>query len=200
MIREPNIRMKFSIKFQTLLQFSHPFSTPYHPQTIGNLERNRCLNEYIRQFIDESQADWDEWLPYYVLCYNTTPHTDFPYTPYELVFGKTATLPNYTKNPSQLEPIYNHYQYFRELKYKLQVTAIRTKALIDKTKIKKNLCQQNEANPINIKINDTVLIENHNRNKLDKVYKGPFIDKKIDYTNVTKVDGKTNAHHIVHKK
>lgn len=183
-----------------MLQFTHSFSTPYHPQTIGNLERNhRCLNEYIRQFINESQSDWDDWLPYYAFCYNTTPHTDFPYTPYELVFGKTATLPNNLKNPTHIEPLYNYDQYFRELKYKLQVTAMRAKALIEKNKSKRNLIQQKRANPIDIKINEQVLIENPNRNKLDKIYKGPFKVIKIEHPNVIILDEKTNVQHKVHK-
>lgn len=187
-------------KISDMLKYTHSFSTPYHPQTIGNLERNhRCLNEYIRQFICESQTDWDDWLPYYAFCYNTTPHTDFPYTPYELVFGKMVTLPSNLKNPTQIEPLYNYDQYYNELKYKLQDTAIKTKELIDKVKNKRNTIQQNKANPIDLKIHDRVLIENASRNKFDKIYKGPFKVIKIEHPNVTIVDEETNIQHVLHK-
>lgn len=187
-------------KISEMLQYTHIFSTPYHPQTIGNLERNhRCLNEYLRQFVNESQTDWDEWIPYYAFCYNTTPCTDIPYTPYELVFGKMATLPNNLKNPTRIEPIYNYDQYYAELKYKLQATAIRTQNIIDKVKNNRNTKQQVTAKPINIEIDDLVMLENPNRNKLDKVYKGPYKVINIAHPNITILDEATNIQHTVHK-
>lgn len=40
-----------------ILAINQKFSTAYHPETIGALERNhRCLNEYLRQFINEQQT------------------------------------------------------------------------------------------------------------------------------------------------
>lgn len=55
-------------KINEILQITHTFSTPYHPETIGSLERNhRCLNEFVRQFVNESHNDWDDWLDHYCL-------------------------------------------------------------------------------------------------------------------------------------
>lgn len=54
-----------------LLSINHNFSTAYHPQTVGALERNhRCLNEYLRQFINEQLDDWDSWLQFYTFYYS----------------------------------------------------------------------------------------------------------------------------------
>lgn len=72
-----------------ILSIDQKFATAYHPQSVGSLERNhRFLNEYLRHFISEERDDWDSWLPYYTFCYNTSPHTDHEFTPFELVFGK----------------------------------------------------------------------------------------------------------------
>lgn len=187
-------------KISQLLQFTHSFSTPYHPQTIANLERNhRCVNEYLRQFVNESQTDWDDWLPYYSFCYNTTPHTDFPYSPFELVFGKLATIPNNIKNANFIEPVYNFENYYSELKNKLQTSAARARIIIDKLKIKRNSKQLADSIPIEVKLGDNVMLEVPNRSKLDKVYKGPFTVIKIEHPNVT-IENKTNqTKHIIHK-
>ena len=72
-----------------LLQIEQKFSAPYHHQTIGPLERNqRVLNEYLLSFTENDE--WDKWVQYFTFAYNTTPHVDTGYTPFELVFGKLA--------------------------------------------------------------------------------------------------------------
>lgn len=186
-------------KISEMLQYTHTFSTPYHPQTIGNLERNhRCLNEYVRQFINESHTDWDDWLPYYSFCYNTTPHSDLPYSPFELVFGKIASIPTNIIKTKQVEPIYNFDNYYYELKHKLQYTAMKTRELVEKIKNNRKNKQQQVANPIQIKINDLVLIENQNRSKLDKVYKGPFKVVAIEHPNIT-ILNENNELYTLHK-
>lgn len=110
-----------------------------------------------------------------------------------------ATLPNNLKNPTHIEPIYNYDQYYAELKYKLQATAIRTRNIIDKVKNNRNTKQQVTAKPINIEIDDLVMLENLNRNKLDKVYKGPYKVINITHPNITILDEATNIQHTVHK-
>ena len=186
-------------KIAELLQMKHSLSTPYHPQTIGSLERNhRCLNEYIRQFINEFQSDWDNWLPYYSFCYNTTPRPDFHYTPYELIFGHPVTLPQNLKNPKALEPNYNLDQYHLELKQKLQAARLRTGELLDKQKIDRNNKHETQARPIEIKLNDKVMITNENRNKLNPVYKGPYTVVAINHPNVT-ISNENAEPYTVHK-
>lgn len=73
----------------------------------------------MRSFTNEHQSDWDEWTKFYEFSYNTTPHTDHNFTPFELVFGKKATLPHDTIQNNN-EPIYNYDSYKSELKFKLK--------------------------------------------------------------------------------
>lgn len=187
-------------KINSMLQITHNFSTPYHPQTIGSLERNhRCLNEFVRQFINESQSDWDDWLPYYAFCYNTTPHTDFPYTPFELIFGHTANLPETLRNPNEIEPIYNYDEYYTELKFKLKSAAQKTNELVNKIKLKRQNNQIENSKPSKIQIDDYVMLENHNRAKFDKLYKGPYKVIEINHPNITILDENNNQQYTVHK-
>lgn len=51
-----------------LLSIDHKFSTAYHHETVGSLERNhKVLNEFLRSFVNAEYDDWDQWIPYYCL-------------------------------------------------------------------------------------------------------------------------------------
>jgi len=68
-----------------LLKITKVQTTAYHPQSNGVLERShRTLAEYLRHYINDEQTDWDEWIPYAMFAYNTTPQTATAYTPLHL--------------------------------------------------------------------------------------------------------------------
>lgn len=153
-----------------LLEIKQTFSTPYHHQTMGVVERNhRVLNEYILSFAED--LEWDKWIPYYAFAYNTTPHVDTNYTPYELVFGKLPYLPFDLINNN--DRVYNLDNYANELKIRLKTAISRARDLIDKSK-KKRVEKHINTNPIDIKTGDLVLLRNEDRKKLQKPYKGPY--------------------------
>lgn len=161
------------------------FSTAYHPETIGSLERNhRCLNEFLRQFINEKHDDWDTWLKYYVFCYNTTPHSVHQYTPFELIYGRQANIPQSMQNINIIEPVYDYDSYLAELKFKIQTAAKNTRELLKDNKANRINMQTTEANPIDIQVGNTVWLKIENRRKLDKVFAGPFEVLQIDHPNV----------------
>lgn len=181
------------------LKITQKFSTAYHPETIGALERShRCLNEYLRQFINEHFDDWDSWLPYYSFCYNTTPHTEHSYAPFELIFGTQPNFPKSIKETKKIDPLYNHEAYYKELKFKLQTAAIRAKELLEKSKDKR-IQQQDNKNPIDIQINDEVWLKKENRKKLDQIYLGPFQVVEINHPNVKIKNKLNNEFQTVHK-
>ena len=65
-----------------LLDIKQIFSAPYHHETLGSIERNhRVLNEFLLHFCKDDE--WDFWIPYFTFAYNTTPHIDTGYSPYE---------------------------------------------------------------------------------------------------------------------
>lgn len=70
-----------------LMKIKHDFSTSYHHETLGTIERNhRNYNEYVRAYLDECNDQWDVLLQYFTFCYNTSPHGAFDckYSPFEL--------------------------------------------------------------------------------------------------------------------
>lgn len=166
-----------------LLKIEQIFATPAHPETIGALERNhKCLNEYLRSFVNENKDDWDDWVQYYSFCYNTSPNSIHGYTPFELVFGKKVNIPS-ELSKTKPEPIYNYDLYNNELKYRLQNSISKAKQLLEKAKKKTKNQNDPKCNPLSLKIGDQVLLSVENRRKLDPLYEGPYSIISIDNVN-----------------
>jgi len=106
----------------------------YHPESNGALEKlHRTLAEYLRYYINEEQTDWDEWIPYTMFTYNTTPHTATAYTPFELIYGHRATPPTALSLPPKSTYTYDDYA---QLKQRLRVTQQLAKTHLNEAKIK----------------------------------------------------------------
>lgn len=180
-----------------MLNITHKTSAAYHPQTIGALERNhRCFNQYLRIFCNDRNSDWDNWIPYYSFCYNTTPNLDHNYTPFELLFGrKTNTFESML---SEISPLYNHEAYDKEMKFRLQVAHANVLDAIQKSKIKHTIKANENIQENEIKVNDVVYLKLENRNKLDKVNEGPYRVIQVEVSNVT-INDCNNKCLTVHK-
>lgn len=184
-----------------LLKIKINFSTAYHHESLGTVERNhRVFNEYLRSFINENISDWDTYLKYFTFYHNTTGNTvfDFKYSPYELVFGKKAELPSEARKQT-IDPIYNIENYSNEVKFRLQKTHILANSLIEKHKLKNKDLYDKYAKPIVLDINDNVLIQKQPYNKHSKIYDGPYIVKSIDGVNVTVYDKIAKKNRTIHK-
>ena len=70
------------------------FTTPYHPQCDGMVERfNRTLATMISTLIEQSRRNWDDLLPYVLYAYRTAVHSSTGETPFYLMFGRDAMSP-----------------------------------------------------------------------------------------------------------
>jgi hypothetical protein len=64
------------------------FSTSYHLQTDGQFEIvNKCLETYLRCFVQDNPKTWTQWLPWAEYCYNASWHSSIKMTPYEAIYG-----------------------------------------------------------------------------------------------------------------
>ncbi|CAF4604964.1 unnamed protein product, partial [Rotaria magnacalcarata] len=76
------------------LGVTHLYSTVYHPQTNGQIERfNASMDGKIAALCNERRTNWDEVLQYVTFNYNTSIHTTTKQTPFEMMHGRQATLP-----------------------------------------------------------------------------------------------------------
>ena len=69
-------------------------TTPYRPQCDGLVERfNRTLLRLLRCFVDTSQLNWDDVLPYVLFAYNTAVSSTTGEAPFSIVFGREPPAP-----------------------------------------------------------------------------------------------------------
>lgn len=186
-----------------ILNISHLNSTAYHHQTLGSIENShKHLGAYLRMQVSKYNNSWSSWLPFWCFFYNTTVHTETKYTPFELLFGKTANLPsNITE---KIDPLYSFDNYPLELKFRLQQASAEAKENLEKSKLSRKVrydnCKPSISN-VNFSIGDLVLIKNDSAStKMAEIYKGPYSVVREDNTNITlsEVNDK-NKTLVVHK-
>nr|GEZ70208.1 reverse transcriptase domain-containing protein [Tanacetum cinerariifolium] len=73
---------------------THRLSTPYHPQTSGQVEvTNRGLKQILERTVGENRALWSDKLEDALWAFRTAFKTSVGCTPYQLVYGKACHLP-----------------------------------------------------------------------------------------------------------
>jgi hypothetical protein len=64
------------------------FSSAYHPQTDGQMERtNQILEDMVRPCVLKYEKSWDKSLPYAKFSYNNSYQASTEMAPYEALFG-----------------------------------------------------------------------------------------------------------------
>ena len=86
--------------FQTVCQrlgIDNRFTSAYHPQTNGQVERyNRTVLAMLRNYVNEHHDDWDRYISGVTYAYNCTVHRTTKTTPFELVLSRPP--PTFTMN------------------------------------------------------------------------------------------------------
>jgi hypothetical protein len=152
---------------QKLIGYNHIYSTPYHPQTNGIVERfNSTFVPQISKLQDNEDNNWDEYLQAVVFAYNTGVHKTTKYSPYELLYGRLSRLPINTRTNSFTFNRPN--DYFEQLRKTLRIYHESARQnIIQQQQINKTWYDRNRLDP-HYKIGDKVLSRIYGlRGKLD---------------------------------
>ena len=80
---------KFLQAVCSILGLSNIFTSTYHPQTNGQVERyNRTILAMPRNYVNEHQDDWDRYATALTYAYNNCVHRSTGTTPFSLVLSR----------------------------------------------------------------------------------------------------------------
>ena len=174
-----------------LIGVRQAFSSPYHPQANGLVERmNGTIKHMLRKVSEEKPKDWDRYLPSVLFAYREIPQETTGFSPFELVYGRTPRGPL-----AILKDIYSDADIEEETKTAYQYVINLEKRIVESCLLAaKNTEEQMEiqaqyadktARLRSLKAGDWVLILLPiTKNKLLMEWKGPFqVLDKMSTTN-----------------
>eukprot|EP00253_Pinus_taeda_P012699 PITA_12699 len=76
------------------------FSTAYHPQTDGQMERvNQIVEDMLRACVMQKPAQWEDYLHLVEFAYNNGYHTSIQMSPFEVLYGRKCRTPTNWSSP-----------------------------------------------------------------------------------------------------
>ena len=77
-----------------LIGIKHLTTPVYKPECIGLIElMNFTLSQAIKSYVSIDHKDWDKLVPYITFCINTSKQETTKLSPFELLYGRPAILP-----------------------------------------------------------------------------------------------------------
>src|SRR4051812_35470652 len=85
---------RFWDSFQEAMGTHLNFSTAYHPQSQGQVERvNQVLEDMLRACVISSCKKWEESLPFAEFSYNNSYQASLQMAPFEILYGCKRRTP-----------------------------------------------------------------------------------------------------------
>ncbi|CAF1667406.1 unnamed protein product, partial [Adineta ricciae] len=156
------------------LGVTHLYTTAYHPQTNGQIERfNATMDGKIASLCNEKRTDWDEMLQFVTFNYNTSIHATTKISPFEMMHGRQGILP--FDQQQALITLTPDVEHGKKLQNYLEKLTDEARKSIQQAQQQYKSRYDQHRQELSLKINDLVLIKTRNmRSKFDVRYEGPF--------------------------
>ena len=90
--RGTNFRSDVLERVNDIFKVRRIFTSPYHPQTDGMVERfNRTLQDMLTTYVNSNQSDWDIYLPSMLFADRMCTHSTTGQSPYFLMYAENQT-------------------------------------------------------------------------------------------------------------
>ncbi|KAG8236845.1 hypothetical protein J437_LFUL017195 [Ladona fulva] len=155
-------------------------TTAYHPAGNGLVERShRTLMDVLSHFVDTKQRDWDDWLPFAMSAYRSTPHTATQESPHFLMHGRDIELPF----DDIVEPLKINYStdsnYAAELRARLNIAFREVRERLRESQHQQKRGYNKKARAVNFREGDRVFLHHPfvgvgKKRKLSRQWQGPY--------------------------
>lgn len=104
------------------LGISRSLTSVEHPQSDGLVERmNRTLKTSLSIVVGNDLKTWAQHLPFVVFAYNTAKQASTRFSPFQVMFGRSATLPLLPSIEAKQESNYNTRQWMDFLNQEIPI-------------------------------------------------------------------------------
>ena len=170
-----------------LLGIKKTRTTPYHPQSDGMIERfNRTLLSMLSIAVEHDEHGWDLQLPLLMFAYRTSTHETTGATPFELMYGREAQLPEdlMFHIPATVDTSTSPGEYLSHLKTRLEAAYKLVRAHANKQQMRQGENYNRTVKGKPFQVGDLVLLHCPHvpkgmSRKMHKPWKGPFKVKTV---------------------
>ena len=195
---------RFFLAVCKILSIESVFTTAYHPQTNGQVERfNRTLVSTLRHYLADNQRDWDQYTDALTYGYNCTVNRMIGMRPFELVLSRTPSPLSLQQTPLLAPSASRAHFKFRFLAWLRGLMATADKNLIaGQDRYKNDFDKRIRLPTPEYQVGDQVLVnreaalrseertdKDRVNNKLAPRTEGPFPVVKVDDHTVTILRG-----------
>jgi transposase InsO family protein len=100
-----NFTSAFFNETYRILGVKHLNTSAYHHQANGSIERTHStMCRSIIHYINASGSNWDTFVPFYMMAYNSCHHTVTNFSPFYMLLGREPVLPTIQGHQLKLSP------------------------------------------------------------------------------------------------